>query len=93
MDLFFIIKDKNHNVVSNFVKDNEKDFKIARLDLAIGNIDVYKSFKLSKDYVHFIFLNENVKLISQNPKPEPRKSEPKKPETTTEKLKIGFKDG
>ncbi len=40
---------------------------------ANGNIDIYKSYKLSKDFVHFVFIDELTK-------PELKKSEPKKPE-------------
>ncbi len=42
-----------------------KDFEIIRLGIANGNIDIYQSRKLSKDFVHFIFIDE--KLKSEKP--------------------------
>ncbi len=59
--VFFIINDKESNVVSKFVKDNEKDFEIVRGGIAGGNIDIYKSRKLINEFVLFMFIEDKAK--------------------------------
>ncbi len=49
---------KNKHVVSNFVETNKKDFETLRSGIANGNTDIYKSHKLSKDFVHIVFTDD-----------------------------------
>ncbi len=62
--VFFIINDKESNVVSKFVKDNEKNFEIVRVGIAGGNIYIYKSRKLISEFVLFMFIEDEAKFNS-----------------------------
>ncbi len=76
----FSYNDKNNHVVNNFVETNKKDFEIVRSGIANGNIDIYKSHKLSKDFVHFVFIDDPKKpslalepeIDVEQPKPKPK---------------------
>ncbi len=62
---FFTINDKNNRVVSNFVETNNKDFETVRSGIANRNIVIYKRHKLSKDSVHFVFIDDPNKTESK----------------------------
>ncbi len=93
--VFFIINDKESNVVKRFVENNKKDFEIVRAGIVDGNIDIYKSRKLISEFVLFMFIDDPKKPPKidveefekpplardvEEPKTESKKPEPKKPE-------------
>ncbi len=88
--VFFIINDKESNIVSKFVKDNEKDFEIVRVRILGRNIDIYKSRKLISEFVLLMFIEDKAKpkiMTSAEPKKPEETEEPKKSEEPEEPQK------